>query len=363
LREKKEGYMAIQYNGDNDVHLYDPVARLHPYITRTMKDSGADICSEAFCNAVLQSISQDEDPKGVLYALAHIIESAVISLRKAQGCVASSNIAYRNVFIKKALKVMSLCERLVSIAAGKGFVPKESSLLLHVGLLYTCLAHLDRVSEHREDVDTADLGKAITNTINAIYIVYKRGDVINVTTDWDVWGISCLYGLGIEEISLVHCLIEKALNVSRRTMKGVHDITALVKVTQGSSCEVGCMSALWATPELLRDAEHTRGASVSHKLDTVSISAENNEQIPIATLRYAKLTHRLRALVSRLPIPSDTREIDSCLLVRFMASTLFASGDIEGCNVLKDGPGIPRALSNLIAALAENDLAPTYSRC
>ncbi|KDB57294.1 hypothetical protein [Anaplasma phagocytophilum] len=355
--------MAIQYNGDTDVHLYDPVARLHPYIARTMEASGADICSEEFRNAVLRSISQYEDLEGVLYALAHIIESAVFSLGEARGCVASSATAYRNVFIGKALKVLSLCKGLVGIAAGKGFIPKESSLLLHVGLLYTCLAHLDRVSEYREDVDTADLGKAITKTINAIYIVYKRGDVINVTNNWNVEDISCIYGLGIGEVSLVHRLIEKTLNVSRRTMKGVPDITALVKVTQGSSCEVGCMSALWAMPELLRDAEHTRGASVSHKLDAVSISAENNEQIPIATLRYATLTHRLRALVSRLPIPSDTREIDSCLLMRFMASTLFASGDIEGCNVLKDGAGLPKALSNLIAALAENDLAPTYSRC
>ncbi|KJV67096.1 hypothetical protein APHNP_0298 [Anaplasma phagocytophilum str. ApNP] len=49
--------------------------------------------------------------------------------------------------------------------------------------------------------------------------------------------------------------------------------------------------------------------------------------------------------------------------MRFLASILFASGDIEGHSVLKDGPGIPRAFSNLIAALAENDLAPTYSRC
>ncbi|WP_433846676.1 hypothetical protein AB9K21_01860 [Anaplasma phagocytophilum] len=355
--------MAIKHNTSNDVNLCYSIAPLHPYIARTMEASGADICSEEFRNAVLRSISQYEDLEGVLYALAHIIESAVFSLGEARGCVASSATAYRNVFIGKALKVLSLCKGLVGIAAGKGVVPKESSLLLHVGLLYTCLAHLDRVSEYREDVDTADLGKAITKTINAIYIVYKRGDVINVTTNWNVGDISCIYGLGIEEVSLVHRLIEKTLNVSRRTMKGMYDIVASVKVLQGSLCEVGCVSESEETPEVLYDTEHTRDASVSHKLDIISISVEKNEQIPTEPLRYETLTYRLRALVSRLPIPSDTCEIDTCLLMRFLASILFASGDIEGHSVLKDGPGIPRAFSNLIAALAENDLAPTYSRC
>ncbi|WP_249548889.1 hypothetical protein, partial [Anaplasma phagocytophilum] len=242
-------------------------------------------------------------------------------------------------------------------------ISRAKDIVLSEAEAFANNACLDRVSEYREDVDTADLSKAITKTINAIYIVHKIGDVINVTTNWDVWGVSCLYGLGIEEVSLVHCLIEKTFNVSRRTMKGMYDITASVKVLQASLCEVGGVSALRETPEMLRDVEYTRDASVSHKLDAISISAEKNEQIPIATLRYETLTYRLRTLVSRLPISYDTCESDSCLLMRFMVSILFASGDIEGLNVLKDGAGVPRAFSNLITTLAENDLAPTYSRC
>ncbi|KDB57295.1 hypothetical protein APHCRT_0953 [Anaplasma phagocytophilum str. CRT53-1] len=146
----------------------------YTYIARTMEASGADICSEEFRNAVLRSISQYEDLEGVLYALAHIIESAVFSLGEARGCVASSATAYRNVFIGKALKVLSLCKGLVGIAAGKGFVPKESSLLLHVGLLYTCLAHLDVSFVCKSELDLNALIQDVALTISVLSIVQNN---------------------------------------------------------------------------------------------------------------------------------------------------------------------------------------------
>ncbi|WP_249548886.1 hypothetical protein [Anaplasma phagocytophilum] len=98
----------------------------------------------------------------------------------------------------------------------------------------------------------------------------------------------------------------------------------------------------------------TRGAN---------ILSTNTEQIPGALLCDAQLTYRLNALVLGCALDSGDVEVDSCLLMRFVASVLWITNNVKKLNhFVKEDLCISSRFSNLITILAEYDLVPVYNR-
>ncbi|WP_249548888.1 hypothetical protein [Anaplasma phagocytophilum] len=323
---------------------------LHPYIVNILNSRG-NASSVEFCNSVLYSISQKEDLEGVFAALTYVLESAVTSLKKAEERAKSGSAAH--VLTRNACYLMNVCVELARIDA----TDEEIYFLLHAGLLYACLGHLNRDAEYIENT-IDNLSDAIYQATNALHIVgalrytpvgvgtrsNKPNAFINLILKLSR---SCI---GKVEIVLADHMFSRAVDASLNVFRGIHD-SAIPKIVE--------------VQEMLIDVplpDHIASTLLDKEINSgAMLLSTNTKQIPSASLRYMPLTYRINTLVLRFPV-NFGNNIDYCLPMRFIASILCIVNDVKKLSPFLEGdPEISSRVSNLIATLAKDDLVPMYS--
>ncbi|WP_249548885.1 hypothetical protein [Anaplasma phagocytophilum] len=176
------------------MNLSDIVLDLqHPYVAHIL-EAGEDGSLEEFCDAILESIDNNENPEGVRAAFMYLMNGAEDSLRRAQTRALSRPVTeHRWICINEALRAVcsySSGLRLSSI--------RQIYFLLHSAILHASLAYLDRGAAPQTIYnDSYNLQDSISYLTSALAIVLRQAnkDRPNVTRFWDEHAIPLLFSL------------------------------------------------------------------------------------------------------------------------------------------------------------------------
>ncbi|SCV64974.1 hypothetical protein ANAPH1_00715 [Anaplasma phagocytophilum] len=177
----------------NNMNLSDIVLDVHPYVADIL-EVWEDGSPEEFCDAILESIDNDENPQGVRAAFMYLIDRAEDALRRAQTRALSRPMTeHRWICINEALRAVCSCSSGVRLSS-----TRQIYFLLHSAILHASFAYFDRGDAPRTiHNDSYNLQDSISFLTSALAVVLRQAnkDRANVTRFWDENAIPLLSSL------------------------------------------------------------------------------------------------------------------------------------------------------------------------
>ncbi|UQD54577.1 DUF1292 domain-containing protein [Anaplasma phagocytophilum] len=175
------------------MNLPDIVPDLHSYVVHIL-EAVEDGGPEEFCDAILESIDNDENLEGVRAAFMYLMDGAEDSLRKAQTRALSRPVTeHRWICINEALRAVCSCSSGVRLSSAR-----QIYFLLHSAILHASFAYFDRGTAPQAMYnDSYDLQDSISYLTSALAIILRQAnrDRPDVTRFWDEHAIPLLFSL------------------------------------------------------------------------------------------------------------------------------------------------------------------------